>query len=463
MKTIMHGRLPILLILAIFGSSATLASDGKNIIPNGDFSSGKAGGIPDGWNTELKYPSAAAVFSKYGGNGKPGLMIRGAGQSDLVEGIKTRTRVNFGKTYLFWVRFKIYGDINPDRNLLFQCYGPQNFDGIFDYEKKDSGWVEGRAKIFFPGSGAGDAEIRIMFRFSKYGKVLVNSIHLEESKPDPPRWVRVTCTSGFTSPGTISKIARYAAAQKSDLLLLPEFMIGSDKIESLDGVSATLMSSLSRTYHMYIAGGILRKDAERHRVFNTTLLYDREGRLIAMYDKIHPSSPEVNEMGVTPGRRVVTVATDFGRIGFMTCYDSWFTDVAELNALRGAELLLFPNAGYYRSIMTARATDNGIRIVASSLYNRGGVWDTGGRDVLNPDADSTAMMLPGKTFDSVRVDRIDSIEVISASLDLNFSPHPAHNNGWMYSAPGGRRSKREQLYYLDNDIQKERARWWKQH
>lgn len=451
-------------ILALFFSCLLVlpafSNEKKNLIENGDFSKGEPGNLPYGWTLEARHPSFAPSFQKIdeGGNGR--LLIQGTGQPDIVAGIKTGVGIALGKTYLFSVRFKVSEDVNPHRNLLFQCYGPENFDGIFSYTKKEKGWIEGAAKIFFPGKGDAKAEVRIMFRFSERGKVTVSNISLVESEPDHPRWVRVACTSGFTNPQIIPKIARQAAEEKADILLLPEFMIGSDKIENLDGVSCKLMSQLSREHHMYVAGGILRKVEEKGRVYNTTLLYDRNGKLVAMYDKIHPSSPEVNEMGVSPGSKVVVLKTDFGKVGFMTCYDSWFTDVAELAALKGAELILFPNAGYYRSIMTARAADNGVRIVASSLYNKGGIWDTGGRDLHFPDKDTTTMMLPGKTFENFKSLTVDSIELIIASLDLNFSPNPHHNNGWMYSAPGGRRNKRDQVYYLEDDIKKERERWW---
>jgi len=46
--------------------------------------------------------------------------------------------------------------------------------------------------------------------------------------------------------------------------------------------------------------------------------------------------------------------------------------------------------------MPARATDNNVRILASSLYNKDGIWDTGGRDVLNPNGDSSINIQDGR-------------------------------------------------------------------
>ncbi len=435
-------------------------SDAVNLIPNGDFSKGMTGVIPEGWQAEAKRSSLSPHFSKIVEGGQGRLLIEGNGRPDAVGYIQTKMSLLLGKTYLFSVHFRISASINPQRNLLFECAGPDNLDGIFTYTKAADGWVDGKAKIFFPGTGTGKAAIRILFRFSDTGRVTIGNISLAPTTPVLPRWVRVACTSGIPTLVEIPAIANKAAADKTDLLLLPEYMNGENNYETLGGPSCTLMSQLAREYHMYVAGGILRRVDSLDRIYNTVVLYDRNGEFAGMYDKIHPYSPEVNESGITPGNKTLVLQTDFGKVGFMTCYDSWFTDVAELVALKGAELILFPNAGYYRSLMPARATDNNVRILASSLYVKDGIWDTGGRDVLNPDSDSSSFMQAGQTFKEVKSIQIGKMNLLIASLDLNFSPSPHYNGGTMSSSPAGRRNRRDQLYYPDHDIIREKERWW---
>lgn len=436
------------------------AGDSINLIPNGDFSKGAPGMVPEGWQPEAKRPSLLPRFSKIEEGGQGRLLIEGNGRADAVGYIQTRTDLVLGRTYLFAVHFRISSSINPQRNLLFECAGPDNLDGIFTYTKTGDGWVDGKAKIYFPGKGKGKAAVRILFRFSDTGRVTVGTISLTPTTPVPPRWVRVACTGGIPTLTVVPAIAEKAAAEKTDLLLLPEYMNGDESYETLEGPSCTLMSKLARQYHMYIAGGIVRKVDSLDRLFNTVVLYDRNGEFAGMYDKIHPYSPEVNEAGITPGSRTLVLQTDFGKVGFMTCYDSWFTDVAELVALKGAELILFPNAGYYRSLMPARATDNNVRILASSLYVRNGIWDTGGRDVLNPNSDSSSYLQPGETFRDVKSIQIGKMNLLVSSLDLNFSPSPHYNGGTLSSSPAGRRNRRDQLYYPDQDIIREKERWW---
>jgi hypothetical protein len=247
-----------------------------NIIHNGDFAVGIPGKLPEGWTTESKRPSLAPSFKMIEdeqGEGK--LLIEGTGRKDIVGLIKTQAPVVLGKTYLFSVRFKISADINPQRNLLFQCWVPDNDDGIFTFIKKENGWVEGREKITLTGKGPSKADIRILFRFSDTGKVIVSNISLKETTPDPPRWVRVACTSGIPDLATLPKLIAKAAAEKTDLLLLPEYVNREENYETLNGPTCTLMSTRAARYHMYIAGGIVRKVEEEDRLYNTVILYDR--------------------------------------------------------------------------------------------------------------------------------------------------------------------------------------------
>jgi predicted amidohydrolase len=203
---------------------------------------------------------------------------------------------------------------------------------------------------------------------------------------------------------------------------------------------------------MYVAGGFMCYDKRTDVLANVALLFDRRGRRIGRYDKVHPYSPEVLYQGVTPGNDVPVFKTPLGKIGFMICYDSWFTDVAEVLALKGAEIILFPNAGYYRDLMPARAADNGVRIVASSLGSGNGIWDTTGTEVTQTEPSATCHPGCPPAHSEVRKRKIGKIEMLVATLDLAVSPSPHNWGGPMMSAPGGRRNRRDQLGLLNLEI-----------
>ena len=433
-----------------------------NLIPNGDFAKGEIGELPTGWEFKTARPSLAPFFRLTEKDGQRFLMATGNGQPDCVGYVRTEVPITLGKTYYFRARFKKSEGLNPQRHLLFQCFGPGANNGIFDFRRLDDGCIEGDAKIHYPGEGNSQAEVRLLFRLSANETVWLKNVSLVETTPVQPRWVRVACTQGHSTLDSCRQVLDTTGKMNVDLVLLTEWMRGGLLPEPVPGPSSELMSEKSKQYNMYVAGNIVRHDEIKDRLYNTSLLYDRQGKLVGMYDKIHPYSPELNEAdhGITPGSKVPIFQTDFGKVGFIICYDSWFTDVAQLLGLKGAEVILFSSAGYYRSLMPARAADNNVRIVASTSNNQYGVWDTIGRDVLTPDADPTAKPVHGQTFKDVVEIKVGDIGVLMVTLDLNCSPSPAYNGGTMFMAPGGKRNRRDQIYYLEGEIKQEMERWW---
>ena len=438
----------------------------RNLIPNGDFQLGKAGALPEGWTATAFRPDLMPEFKLARKDGSQMLLARGAGNPDCVGYVATKVPVTLGKTYLFRAIFRMSPDANPSENVLFQCFGPGANDGLHEFRRLPDGWVEGSAKIRYAGEGPGEAEARVLFRLSAKGKLWVRELSLTETTPVQPRWVRVACTSGLTNLASCEAVLDAAGQAGANLVLLPEYMQGGRIEEPLRGASYKLMAAKARQYGMHVAGGIVRKAEQGDLVYNTALLLDRKGKLVGTYDKVHPYSPEVNFEGISVGRNVPVFKTDFGGaigtvcLGMMICYDSWFTDVTELLALKGAEIILFPNAGYYRALMRARAADNHVRIVTSSWGSGYGVWDTVGRDLTDPKSDCSHGDPPGCTHKDVTKTKVGEVGLLMASLDLNCSPTPHWNGGTMYEAPGNRRNRRDQALFLEEAIKAERERWW---
>jgi predicted amidohydrolase len=464
-----HFILSVILYLAYLGNHPVSAQirqertddepEKTNLIANGDFAQGPLNVLPPHWDMVVARPVLAPVFKMTEKQGERFLLAAGNGNPDCVGYVKTKAVIELGKTYQFSVKFQFSEDLNPQENLLFQCFHTGARNGIFNFKKWDNNWASGEEKIFYPGEGKDTAEVRILYRLNPDARVWIKEISLTETDPVKPNWVTVACTQGRADLIGWEKVLDKAGQQGVDLALLPEYMQGQVE-EPLEGPSFDLMSKKAKQYNMYVAGGIIRKDGRNDRIYNTAMLFGRKGEFIGMYDKIHPYSPELNERGITPGSQVPVFTTDFGKIGIMICYDSWFTDVIQLLALKGAALVLFPNAGYYRSLLPARAADNGLRIVCSTLNNEYGIWDTAGRDVLNPGVDPSVKPINGITFKNVIQTEAGEIKILIASLDLSISPSPHYNGGTMFSAPAGRRNRQDQKFYLEDEIKRERKRWW---
>jgi predicted amidohydrolase len=422
-----------------------------------DFSQGKAGGLPNGWLSVAYYPDRAPHFVLKQDTAGTYLSLSGNGDETAIAYLSTKIPLAPG-TYNYTALFSITEDVNPQRNLLFQCLASTH-DGIFKFYKLDKGMIEGRGTIVVTGNQTIDAELRVFYRFNAGGEVKIRSISLIPTEPIKPRWVRFACTTGNMTMEQIPAMAEQAARDKADLLLYPEHVAQKSGDATHGDELLQLLSDLAAKHKMYVAASALVIDKTDGRKYNRGVLYDRQGALVGVYDKIHPYSPEVNDKGITPGTKTAIFNTDFGKIGIIVCYDSWFTDITELLALKGAEVILFPVAGYYRSLIPARAADNGVRFVISVLGGSYGIFDTAGRDVENPDKDATVGM-SGATFKEVRTFNVNGIGMLCADLDLNCSPSPHYNGGTMLEAPGGKRNRADQILYLDDLIKKEKERWW---
>jgi predicted amidohydrolase len=81
---------------------------------------------------------------------------------------------------------------------------------------------------------------------------------------------------------------------------------------------------------------------------NTAALYDRHGKLVLKYSKVHTVDLGYMEAAITPGDDfyVTELDTRLGPVkaGVMICYDREFPESARILMLKGAELILTPNA-----------------------------------------------------------------------------------------------------------------------
>ena len=111
-----------------------------------------------------------------------------------------------------------------------------------------------------------------------------------------------------------------------------------------------------------MAGG-LRERAEDGSICNSVILVDRKGRLAGTYRKVHLTYGEILD-GIMPGDSYPVFETDFGKVGFLICWDNFFPEAIRQLHLNGAELVLFPVAATseerFSIVFHARVYDTGI-------------------------------------------------------------------------------------------------------
>ncbi len=155
---------------------------------------------------------------------------------------------------------------------------------------------------------------------------------------------------------------REAAADGADIALMPEmWSIGYTRFDpdapgarerfyedalARDSAEIQRFAALANELDMAIAVTYLEAHDPLPR--NTLTLFDRHGKEVLTYAKVHTSDFKPMEAAMTPGDGfyVATLDTRHGpvNVGAMICYDREHPESARILMLKGAELILTPNA-----------------------------------------------------------------------------------------------------------------------
>jgi predicted amidohydrolase len=141
---------------------------------------------------------------------------------------------------------------------------------------------------------------------------------------------------------------RRAVQRGADVVVLPELVSSgyvfrsqaeaAASAEAADGPTVSQWARLAAEYQVVIVGGFC--EAGDGELYNSAALVD-PGGLRCVYRKAHLWDCE--SLWFTPGRAAPpVVATRFGQIAVMICYDLEFPEWVRLPALDGAQLLCAP-------------------------------------------------------------------------------------------------------------------------
>lgn len=243
---------------------------------------------------------------------------------------------------------------------------------------------------------------------------------------------------------------RRAAAAGADLALFPEMWSNGYRIESpeqlardavpADGAFVQSFARCAKELGMAIGITFLEQYDPAPR--NALRVFDREGREALAYAKAHTCDFDV-ERFLTPGDGFPTAELDLGegetvRIGAMICYDREFPESARILMLKGAEIILTPNACPMElnrlSQLRGRAYENMLAIATCNYPE--GVPDCNGHSSL---FDGVAY-LPGMSGsrDTCVLEAGGGEGVYIAALDLDmlrsYRARDVHGNA--YRRPG---------------------------
>lgn len=180
-----------------------------------------------------------------------------------------------------------------------------------------------------------------------------------------------------------------AAAEGARLVALPEYVnvLGTDadrprEAEPIPGPTIARFQERAVRHGIYLHCGSIPETGPGGRVYNTTVVLNPDGEIIARYRKMHlydvviPGRVDARESStVAPGDQVVTFDTEFGRMGLSICYDLRFPELYRRMAEAGARVIFVPAAfmlytgkDHWEPLLRARAIENLAYVVAPAQF-----------------------------------------------------------------------------------------------
>lgn len=221
-----------------------------------------------------------------------------------------------------------------------------------------------------------------------------------------------------------AEAVRYAAR----LVVLPEVFLWRGAraeehaaAEPIPGPSSNRLGELARRLKIHLLAGSILEQSGGTKVFNTSVLFDPHGQIVARYRKIHlfdvdiPAHVTIRESDTrTGGDAVVTAPTELGVIGLSVCYDLRFPELYRQLTLGGAEIIAVPSAftfptgaAHWELLLRARAVENQVYVIAPDQVGRSpsGVQDYGNSMIVDPWGTPTARAADREMIICAEIDR----------------------------------------------------------
>lgn len=128
--------------------------------------------------------------------------------------------------------------------------------------------------------------------------------------------------------------------------------------------------ALSKELGIYLIFGFLERIGAE--LYNSCLLLDPHGEILAKYQKVEPSG----ESYITPGHELRPFDTPIGRVGFLICSDRWVPENFRVLGVQGVQVVFLPMDGgmgpsgaEHTQMLRRRAMDNFCWIISANTWS----------------------------------------------------------------------------------------------
>jgi deaminated glutathione amidase len=203
------------------------------------------------------------------------------------------------------------------------------------------------------------------------------------------------------------RLVDMAAATGARLIALPEYFAimglkDTDKVAVCEqpgvGPIQDWLAATAAKHRVWLVGGSVPLAASvPNKVRNSLLVFNKEGKQVARYDKIHlfnlalGSENFSEERTIEPGDKVVTIDSPYGRIGLSICYDLRFPEL--YRAMGEVDIIVVPSAftattgkAHWETLVRARAIEGLAYVIAPAQggYHVSGRETNGDTMIVDP-------------------------------------------------------------------------------
>ncbi len=209
----------------------------------------------------------------------------------------------------------------------------------------------------------------------------------------------VSSSNPLDNFGSAERLIEACAKNGAKIVVLPEYfcLLGQNDRQKLSiqeefgsGPMQEKLADFARTYQIYLVAGTLPISSnDPDRVWNSTLVFNPEGKIVARYNKIHlfsfsKGSESYNESltlqkGLEPQTFLVNENHETWCFGLSICYDIRFPELYRVMGqvdchLIPAAFTYTTGSAHWEILLRARAIENQCYVLASA---QGGLHDNG--------------------------------------------------------------------------------------
>ena len=195
---------------------------------------------------------------------------------------------------------------------------------------------------------------------------------------------QIACSPGDLSANlrTIREFAERAKTAGAELVVFPE-MADTGYVMNVIRKQATPwtegavpeLQEIARTLSMAIVCGV--SESEGARIYNSQVVIDSSGTIVAKYRKTHLFAPIGEDKCCAPGHDLVSVAFGPFQLGLTICYDLRFPELYRALVVdHGTNVLIissawpFPRNEHLRLLALARAIENQSYVILANRVGR---------------------------------------------------------------------------------------------